>query len=119
MDCCRDMSGWEHGWNHPAARNEGFRDLNADLDVRNIVSIQHDVVATLGGATVSKEAVDLVQEAAPQRGELLPRRGLCDDRCGAFRCRPDADVVAQRDSSRPAGKPVTAAGAPRFHLVPS
>ena len=84
----------------PGPGIEGPRDLNADLDVRNIVSKEHDVVALLGCTTTSKEPVDLVEEAAPQPGELVPGRCLGDDCCRALRCRPDADLVIQRDSSR-------------------
>ena len=100
VDRGRDSACRERRGNDPARGIEGPRDLNADLDVRNIVSKEHDVVALLGCTTTSKESVDLVEEAAPQPGQLVPGRCLGDDCCGALRCRPDADLVIQRDSLR-------------------
>ena len=100
VDRGRDSACRECRGNDPARGIEGPRDLDADFDVRNIISKEHDVVALLGCATTSKEAVDLVEEGAPQPGELLPGRRLGDDCCRALRCRPDADLVIQRDSSR-------------------
>jgi hypothetical protein len=71
------LTGRQRRGDDAAGRHERAVDLDADLDVRHVVAVEHDVAACLD-AGVAHEGPDLVEQLAPQRREPLPARLLGD-----------------------------------------
>src|SRR5205807_1699727 len=71
--------------------------LDGDLDSRDVVPVQHDVVAI--GAERRRgpeERPHLVEQARPERPKLPPGRVRLDDRRRTLRCSLDRYVVRHR-----------------------
>jgi hypothetical protein len=84
-------AGRQGGANHPALDLHRLVDLDADLDVRHVVPVQHDVAALAAGAAPAHVAVHLAQQPAPHIRELRPGRPRGDHRRGSFGHRDHGD----------------------------